>query len=835
MPLDFSKIGPSGAAATATVPREIFNLLKKAKRYQYLRDVQGAVLEKWYAQRTQRDNVIKMNTGSGKTIVGLLALKSSLNEGVTPVAYFCPDRYLTTQVSKEAQAIGLEIARDPEDPAFQRGRAILVSSVQTLINGRSRFGVAAEGMKIPVGSILIDDAHACLAATESQFTLTIKDQEVFRAFLDLFADDLRRQSPAKLLSIEAQDPQENALVPFWAWQAHQKEASRILHAKRDSDELKFPWPLIRDHLHLCRCVIGGGEVEISPRCLPIENIPSFMNARRRIFMTATLTDDSVLVSDFSSSPDDIRRHVTPQTASDIGDRMILLPQELNPTITDEQLRTFLVELSKELNVVVIVPSRYRAEFWNQHADKTVDAETLQEAVEALTRGHVGLVVLINKYDGVDLPDDACRVLVLDGLPRARRRIEKIEHAVLTDSPELIARQAQRIEQGMGRSIRSSDDYSVVFLMGYSLTSMLYAQGAISHFSPATREQIRVSEEVAKQIKGKDFKELREAIDYCLTQDPAWLEPSKGALVKIQYPSQAELNPTMVAQRQAFDAAAVGRYDDACSVIQDAVNKTTDPLLRGWLKQQLAEFVNFEDRSEAQTILRSALADNRRVLRPIEGIKYSRLQTKDLHQATAIREFLDQQKLAGNELLIRVKGLLDELVFREDSAPSFENALKEIAPFIGFVGQRPEMEYGRGPDVLWGVGNLQYFVIECKSGATTELISKDYGNQLNGAMNWFAEEYDRSCTATPILVHPSSKFEYEAAPQANTRIINAEKLQTLREGISNFVKALASASGRTSVEDIARQLRYYELQANLFQNHYTTAFTRLPARQGKLKI
>lgn len=38
-------------------------------------------------------------------------------------------------------------------------------------------------------------------------------------------------------------------------------------------------------------------------------------------------------------------------------------------------------------------------------------------IRALRDGHVGLVVLINKYDGIDLPSDACRILALDGCPR----------------------------------------------------------------------------------------------------------------------------------------------------------------------------------------------------------------------------------------------------------------------------------------------------------------------------------------------------------------------------------------------------------------------------------
>lgn len=42
--------------------------------------------------------------------------------------------------------------------------------------------------------------------------------------------------------------------------------------------------------------------------------------------------------------------------------------------------------------------------------------------------HVGLVVLVNKYDGIDLPNDACRIPVIDGLPDVRRKIDIIRQS-----------------------------------------------------------------------------------------------------------------------------------------------------------------------------------------------------------------------------------------------------------------------------------------------------------------------------------------------------------------------------------------------------------------------
>ena len=61
---------------------------------------------------------------------------------------------------------------------------------------------------------------------------------------------------------------------------------------------------------------------------------------------------------------------------------------------------------------------------------------------------------------------------------------------------------QRIEQGMGRGIRSNEDYCVVICMGARLLNVLYVQGAVRHFSPATRKQLELSREIALQIEAK---------------------------------------------------------------------------------------------------------------------------------------------------------------------------------------------------------------------------------------------------------------------------------------------------------------------------------------------
>ncbi len=176
MPLNLSKLSSTSLLDTETSPREIFNLLpNKHARYKYPRDVQTQVWDRWLPRRAERDLVVKMNTGGGKTVVGLLMLKSCLNEGVGPAVYVTPDNYLVSQVVKEAGDLGIAVTTDTGAGAFLQGKAILVINIHKLVNGLSVFGTTDTGVKIPLGVVLVDDAHACLSSTESQFTLTVTD------------------------------------------------------------------------------------------------------------------------------------------------------------------------------------------------------------------------------------------------------------------------------------------------------------------------------------------------------------------------------------------------------------------------------------------------------------------------------------------------------------------------------------------------------------------------------------------------------------------------------------------------------------------------------------
>ncbi|TQK74931.1 RAD3-like DEAD/DEAH box helicase [Brevibacillus sp. AG162] len=840
MKINFDMLGGDNSADTVINPREIFSLLpKKDPIYNYPRDVQTEVWNKWFDDNVRNNeyNLIKMNTGSGKTVVGLLILKSCLNEGKGPAVYIVPDPYLVSQVFEEARKLGIEVTDDEDSISFKKGQAILVINVYKLFNGKSSFGVHEK--RIPIGSIIIDDAHACLDITESQFTMEIPySTDLYTKLYRIFKGPLTEQYHTGILELEAQSPTVNMLVPFWSWQDNIKQVTEILYeayriaeedyrkgkAVKDFDSLRFSWQLLKNCLPLSSCVFGSDKIEISPRCLPIDSIPSFVDCKRKIFMSATLADDSILVSHFNIDTEKIKLTITPESTDDIGDRMIVIPQEVNPDIKDIDIKEFLKEESKKHNVVVIVPSHYRAHFWSDSCDLILTASNLQEGITRLKNGHVGLVVLINKYDGIDLAKEACEILVIDGLPDVRRQIDKIEQGVLFGTDDTLSKTIQRIEQGMGRGIRSKDDYCVVFLMGRTLINNLYGEGAIDKFTPATKAQIKLSEQLAKQVKGASIWELKDVINYSLYRNTSWISKSKGVLLHLKYDATFKVNSVTKKQREAFNAALIRDYTKSVQLINEAVNETADLKSKGYLKQQLAEYLYFIDQEESHVTLKSAVNDNNLVLHPLEGIQYAKLQRFIGSQAVQASTFLGQKYNTTNKLVIGVNKLLEQLVFKPDSASVFEQACKELAYHLGFSAQRPEAEYKKGPDVLWEIGNLEYIVIECKNGATAPTINKHDCNQLNGSIVWFQEKYDSSCRFTPVMIHPFTVFEYASSPNPNIRIMNSEKLELLKSRVLGFTKAIASHGSFQDTRKIDELLNMYSLNASIFIREYTVGFT-----------
>lgn len=616
MAFDFSKLARAGTISSITDPSTLFDALpNKAEGYGYLRAVQKTVLDAWSPRRHERDLVLKTNTGGGKTITGLLILQTCLNEKITPALYVAPDPHLAQRVRVEADKLGLHTVDDPANGQFLGGQAICVTTMQILLNGKTRFGLVNSATRQPVlvRAVVIDDAHAALATTEQQTRLTVnRDHPAWAKLVNLFEDELKAQGHNAFLDISENVRSAVLRIPFWSWRDRQDRVLTILRAHRTDPTFEWAWPLLSNLIPLCQAIVTADAIEIVPPCPPIEMLPSFGEAERRIYLTATLADDSVLVTHFDADPESIATSLVPDSAADLGDRLVLLPQELNPAIDHDDVRNLAVAMSEKHNVVVLVPSHRQADLWRgQAANVASTAEQISDIVEALNGGHVGLVVIVNRYDGIDLPDDACRLLIIDGLPQAYTGYERREAIALRDSEAMITRQLQRIEQGMGRGVRSRDDRCVVLLVGPKLAQLVARADVADRFSPATRAQLELSRKVSADLAGSDIMNMLGVITQVVEGDAGFREISREALVGVTYGSSI-VAPTAAPLRAAYNAAAVGRAETAKEMAQEAVNialNTGATRLAGWLGETLADYTHALNATEAQAILTTAVERN----------------------------------------------------------------------------------------------------------------------------------------------------------------------------------------------------------------------------------
>ena len=812
----------------AIEPREIFmTLLRKNKKYDYPRDVQSEVWRKWFKDRNNKNNIIKMNTGSGKTVVGLIILQSCLNEGMGPAVYVVPDNYLAAQVLKVAEELGINATDDKDSYQYGEKNAILVTNVFSLVNGRSVFGMRPYN-NYPIGSIVIDDVHACLDTITSQFTIKIPAKhKLYEELAKLFAEDWKRYNYKSFFDIVKNgDPGQEELIPFWMWQGRQEEVYALLSKYNTSEDqnqfVYFHLPLIRDVLVTCDCIISAREIEIIPEGISISKIESFENAKRRIFMSATLPDDSVFVSSVGLRKEDVKTIITPDDANDIGDRLILFPRYLNNSITDEQIREKVITLSKVYNTVIIVPSFERAKYWDRSGESVITSNNIEEKINNLKTSHVGMVILVNRYDGIDLPDEACRLLVIDGLPPLKNKKDSYIQSIDPNSTILKREQIQRIEQGIGRGVRSNSDYCCVVLMGERLTNVLIHYNGTELFSNATRAQYDLSKKVwgLLETPSPSLDEIFKLADYTFKRDEEWIKISRDSLSGISYDSNLVIDNNVAALRKAFDCSEQMQWNRAINIITEAANVEKQKTTKGYLLQVKAKYTNVVDRSKAQEVLLSARNYSKAILLPEEGTLYKK-EMVNTSQAKNICDFIIRENIDQNEYVIFIENLLSGLSFSEDenTVNVFEESFMKLGNALGFASSRPDkLTHGAGPDVLWGIENHKYFIIECKSAARADHITKDYCNQLGGSLRWFAEEY-KSDEAIPIMIHKSIIIDEKATAVTGMKVIDEDRLWNLCKDVHSLAVAISQAGNWLNELKISELLRTYRFRGKEIVDKY----------------
>lgn len=842
--VNFGKRLKSQQIAKKIHPVDIYNSLDRTSITGPLRPVQERILNEWYdSRKDDRDLIIKLHTGVGKTLIGLLILQSKINSNEGPCIYVCPNIYLVNQVCQEAKKFGIPYCIIDESKAlpdeFTTGRSILITHAQKIFTGNgATFGIG--NASVQVGSIILDDSHACIDTINGAFSISISreaNKKLYESILQLFEDDLVEQGAGTLLDIKGEDFDSLLPIPYWACESKKDELLKLLSDNRDSKEIKFAWPLLKDDINKCKAFITGKKIEISPYYVSIRKFGTFSGAKNRILMSATTQNDSFFIKGLGFDIEPIKNPLTDKDCKWSGEKMILIPSLIHEECDRaKMISVFGKDSKKGWGIVSLVPSSNKSKIYEKYNSVVANSKNIFDLVSDLKMGkYDNTVVINNRYDGIDLPDASCRLLILDSLPYFDSLNDRYEETCRGNSEIMARKLAQKIEQGLGRSVRGEKDYSAILIIGSDLVQFMKSVQTNKLFSLQTQKQIEIGIDIAGMAKEElgteesPTKVIVSLIKQSLNRDAEWKEYYYEAMNSIEENSSEDdkIYQTLLLEVEAEKACYNGDYELACEKVQKLIDSIGDnELEKGWYLQAKARYAYYLSRVQANQYQQAAFKKNPELIKPKEGINYKKIEYINEARTKRIKSYLSKF-LDYTELNMHVNNVLDTLSFGT-RADKFEGAFQEIGELLGFISQRPDKIIRKGPDNLWCVRINEYIMFECKSEVKVERkeISKEEAGQMNNHCGWFEEEYGEA-EVKRILVIPTKNLSYYADFTHEVYIMRKNKLKLLKDNIKGFTKELSKYVIKEISDDKIQELiDFYKLDIDNLKELYYEQYYKM---------
>lgn len=837
--VDFKKKLSNTKIEKKVDPIEIYDSLDRRSETGPLRPAQEYILKDWYENRKADKNlIIKLHTGEGKTLIGLLILQSKINSDNLPSIYICPNKYLAQQVMLEAKKFGIPfctIGSDNNLPnEFIDGNKILITHVQKVFNGKTIFGL--DNNSVEIENVILDDSHACIDSIKDTFTISFKrEHKMYDYFLNLFEDEIREQGEGSFYEIAT--GVYNSLLPisYWSWFEKKSEILEKLAEFIDDDDLKFGWHFIKDNIENYQAFISGDSIELSPYFLPIHHIGSFDKAEHRILMSATTQDDSFFIKGLGFDVSAVTNPLINPKQKWSGEKMILIPSLIDDSLDRNTIVNLFAQENDKLRFgTVFLTNSFKKAYQHKTIGATVaNSDDIYTQIGKLKKGLFRKpYVFVNRYDGIDLPDETCRILIIDSKPYFNSLSDKYEENCRVNSDLINIKIAQKIEQGIGRSVRGEKDYSAIIITGDDLVRFIKSSKTNKYFSNQTKKQVDIGLEITRLSQddineGKEPKiVLIDLINQLLKRDEGWKAFYSEEMESMEITTKVnDIYEILSLEYKAEEANYFNDHENAKTNIQKLIDeKITDGSEKGWYLQVLARYTYPISKTESNGVQKGAFLNNRQMLKPKEGISYKKLEFINENRIHRIKDWLKNYP-SYQDMIITLDGILSDFSFGTDSE-RFEKAVQEIGQMLGFLSERPDKEYKKGPDNLWcGVDN-HYFIIECKSEVHPDRseINKHEAGQMNSHCGWFEKEYGK-VPVTRIMIIPTKTLSYNGNFTHDVKIMRKGKLRALKSNIKSFFKEFKNYKiNEISDEKIqefinTHKLDIKSLKSEYIENHY----------------
>ena len=815
--VNFKEIAMSSDDRTVIAPKEIFNRLRKPTYIDDLHSSQAEVLECWFNNRERHDTVIKLNTGGGKTLVGLLVALSSARELGEGALYLVENNQLAQQVVDQAQDFGIRahryMGKSSITSDFNNGDSILVASYTALFNGLSAFGTLSSSEPQEVAAIVIDDAHSSFEVVRNAFTTTIQADDnnelycnICEHFRSSFEEIDRGTTLDEFVSGTGGIASDVLEVPFWAWADNYRNIAQLINEvapaficsdSTTANSIRFNWPLIKDELKYCRAIISREAISITPILPLIDKFPSFERAPRRIYMSATFADEGAVIRTFGCDGSNTNV-IFPHTLVGVGRRMILQVDGKGP-LYGTLINMMHVVAAEKKGVVVLGPSFADIQAWADKGVVPVLPEEVPSAVSRLRNEAFDLpIAFANRYNGIDLPGNSCRLLVISGIPKGMSDYQRLTSMTLSDSRVYARAIAQNIEQAIGRGTRGSGDYCVIVLYGRDLCNWIKDRHHSIYLSLPAQAQISFGQKVMDQITSAD--DFADVIRQGIADDHDLADSLTQYVANYidshESKTEEDLATFAETERKAFSAWRSGLNGNSIRLLDSFASSEGcgDNSIRGYSLQLAAQIEYLDHHAAASKVLQTrAHGINPSLIKAAVPIP---IEDPSL-QSTKLVGFIEEFERQKGDIVAKFN--IDTIALAESAhATGYEIALEALGNYLGAKSKRFDKQ-GVGPDVLWVFEEEHLgIVLEAKNEKKSEKpFSKEEHGQLLVAREWFRYNYPgMECIATSV--HPNAMANYNASAN-NTHVLTLEKIAELRDAVRMVLQLI-----QNSPKDTARR-------------------------------
>lgn len=518
-------------------PQEMYDDYKN-REINGIQAYQSKVLDNYLSEGIDKKDVaLELPTGTGKTLIGLLIGEFRRRKYKEKVVYICPTSQLVYQTANYANEkygikvvpfTGSKINYESSDKLkYTMADNIAITNYSSIFNVNSFF--------VGADILIFDDAHSGENYIAKNWTVTINRNELKTAYWELFDKLKSIFTDEQYRILTKENPKKEDIT--WCDMIHNSKLfDKYLIIQETLDQIleesnqRYSWYNIRNNVYACNIYLSWENIVIRPYISPTLTNNVFSQAKHRIYMSATLGRSGEIERAYGIEKIHRLAMVKEWKNKDIGRRFFLFP--LASFKKDESIN-IMCKIVKKANRALILVNDFKTQsgiqaiFHEQNLGKTYNGKDIERSKEEFINSNNSYAVIANRFDGIDFPNEECRVLILFDIPTIAHIQEKFMITRLAAKTLFDERIKTRIVQAIGRCTRSQTDYAAVCVLSDEIMNYLLSPKNLDKFNFELQAEIIFGHD--NSTEQTDIDNYLKMLDVFLEHKAMWDEAEEGIL------------------------------------------------------------------------------------------------------------------------------------------------------------------------------------------------------------------------------------------------------------------------------------------------------------------